>query len=160
MIIVLLAVISLQLITTNKIQVQYLKSFDYVSNLDNLQRKTKTSTAGTASFPEFTIARSNTELLYKIPLRSAYFLFSPFPWDIRGIRHVIGMIDGCLYRYLVYLILRNIRFIWKDVALRTILLILLSYILVFSVGVGNFGTGIRHRTKFLVIIILLAAPFN
>jgi hypothetical protein len=26
------------------------------------------------------------------------------------------------------------------------------------VGVGNFGTGIRHRSKFVIELILLAAP--
>ena len=35
---------------------------------------------------------------------------------------------------------------------------LLCYIFVFGIGVGNFGTGIRHRSKFAVIFILLAAP--
>ena len=32
------------------------------------------------------------------------------------------------------------------------------YIFVFGIGVGNFGTGIRHRSKFVVLFILLAAP--
>ena len=32
------------------------------------------------------------------------------------------------------------------------------YIIVFAIGVGNFGTGIRHRSKFAMILILLAAP--
>tara|TARA_Y200000002_G_scaffold339231_1_gene309093 strand:+ start:76 stop:237 length:162 start_codon:yes stop_codon:yes gene_type:complete len=38
------------------------------------------------------------------------------------------------------------------------LMILLAYIFVFGLGVGNFGTGIRHRSKFVIIFILLAAP--
>ena len=48
--------------------------------------------------------------------------------------------------------------IWKDPGLRIILLILISYFIVFGVGVGNFGSGIRHRTKFVIGLILLAAP--
>ena len=43
--------------------------------------------------------------------------------------------------------------------MRVLLIILLSYLIVFGVGVGNFGTGIRHRSKFVIIFILLAAPF-
>ena len=73
-------------------------------------------------------------------------------------KHLIGMFDGFLYMYLVFLILRNLKVIWRDRALRIILLILLSYIFVFGVGVGNFGTGLRHRSKFVVMFILLAAP--
>ena len=40
-----------------------------------------------------------------------------------------------------------------------ILIILLFYGIAFSFGVGNFGTGIRHRSKFVIELILLAAPF-
>ena len=72
-------------------------------------------------------------------------------------KHLIGMFDAILYMYLVFLIIFNIKFILKDPALRIILIILLSYILVFAVGVGNFGTSIRHRSKFVVFFILLAA---
>ena len=60
--------------------------------------------------------------------------------------------------YLVYLIFSNIKNIWRDRCLRIILVILISFIFVYGVGVGNFGTGIRHRSKFVIIFILLAAP--
>ena len=69
------------------------------------------------------------------------------------------MFDALLYMYLTFLILKNLKVIWKDPALRIILILLLSYIFVFGIGVGNFGTGIRHRSKFAVLFILLAAPF-
>jgi len=59
---------------------------------------------------------------------------------------------------LVYLIFCNRKAIWKDPALRIILIILLAYIIVYGVGVGNFGSGIRHRSKFAIELILLAAP--
>ena len=68
------------------------------------------------------------------------------------------MIDAFLYMYLVFLIFQNRKIIWKDPALRVLLIILLSYLIVFGVGVGNFGTGIRHRSKFVIMFILLAAP--
>ena len=42
--------------------------------------------------------------------------------------------------------------------LKIILIILLCFIAVFAIGVGNFGTGIRHRSKFVIIFILLAGP--
>ena len=48
--------------------------------------------------------------------------------------------------------------IWNNSALRIILIILLFYFVAFSFGVGNFGTGIRHRSKFVIELILLAAP--
>ena len=32
------------------------------------------------------------------------------------------------------------------------------YVFAYSFGVGNFGTGIRHRLKFIGILIAIAAP--
>ena len=32
------------------------------------------------------------------------------------------------------------------------------YIFAYSFGVGNFGTGIRHRLKFIGVLIAIAAP--
>ena len=101
---------------------------------------------------------SNIELIYKIPLRSVYFIFSPFPWDVKKPSHLLGVLDSFLYMILVYLIFRNIKVIWNDPALRIILIILISYIIIFGVGVSNFGSGIRHRSKFVIEFILLAAP--
>jgi len=108
--------------------------------------------------PEWTKIYSAIEILYKAPIRSMYFVFAPFPWDVKEIRHLIGMFDGFFYMYFVYLIMSNIKNIWKDHSLRIILVILLAYIFVFGFGVGNFGTSIRHRSKFVIIFILLAAP--
>ena len=87
-----------------------------------------------------------------------YFIFAPFPWNVNKLSHLTGMFDAFLYTYLTYLIFRNIKYIWRDPSLRFILIILLSYIFIFGFGVGNFGTGIRHRSKLVIMFILLAAP--
>ena len=143
---------------SNKIHVTYLGNFEKSTNLNRLMSKTNVSTRGNASWPEWTKINSISELSYKPVVRSIYFLFSPFPWDIKETKHLIGMFDALLYFYLVYLILCNIKNIWIDPRLRIILLILLAMVFVFGFGVGNFGTGIRHRSKFAIIFILLAAP--
>ena len=143
---------------SNKISVPYLGTFQKSTDISDLQQKTKIATRGTASWPEFTKINSPIEMFYKAPIRSIYFLFAPFPWDINKTRHLIGMFDAFLYMYLSFLILINLKFILKDPVLRIFLLILMAYIFVFGIGVGNFGTGIRHRSKFVVILILLAAP--
>ena len=147
-----------QLYFSNRITVPYLGNFKSSTNLERILGQTTVSTRGNASWPESTKINSNTELIYKAPLRSLYFIFSPFPWDVREIKHLIGMFDSFLYMYLVILILQNIKKILSDKSLRIILLILLSFIFVFGFGVGNFGTGIRHRSKFAILFILLSAP--
>ena len=154
----LIFVILSSIYLSGKITVTYLGSFESVSKIDNLLLKTDNSTRGEASYPEWTKVHSFNELFYKGPIRSLYFVFSPFPWDVKKPYHLIGLLDAFLYMYLVFLIFQNRKIIWKDPALRVLLIILLSYLIVFGVGVGNFGTGIRHRTKFTIIFILLAAP--
>ena len=146
------------LYVTNKISVPYLNDFNFVTNMEVLIEKTKVSTRGIASYPIWSIANTPTELIYKTPIRGIFFLFSPLPWEVKEYRHLIGMLDAFIYIYLSYLILRNFKTIWRDPTLKLILLILISYIAVFAIGVGNFGTAIRHRSKFTIIIILLAAP--
>ena len=154
----LIFVILSSIYLSGKITVTYLDSFESVSKIDNLLLKTDNSTRGEATYPEWTKVHSFNELFYKGPIRSLYFVFSPFPWDVKKPYHLIGLLDAFLYMYLVFLIFQNRKIILKDPALRVLLIILLSYLIVFGVGVGNFGTGIRHRTKFTIIFILLAAP--
>lgn len=111
-----------------------------------------------AMYPEWTQPSSAAELFIKAPVRMAYFLFSPFPWDVRTPTHLIGLFDGMLYILLVFILWRNRLAIWANPAARAMLFITLGYVLVFSFGVGNFGTGLRHRAKFVAGLIILAAP--
>ncbi len=143
---------------SNKINVPYLGSFENSTNIENLLYKTNVATRGVASWPEWTVISSPIEFIYKTPIRAFYVIFAPFPWDIVKVKHLIGLFDAFLYMYLTFLIFKNREVIWKDPLLRIMLIILLSYIIVFAIGVGNFGTGIRHRSKFVVIFIILAAP--
>ena len=99
-----------------------------------------------------------SEIIYKVPARAVYFLFSPFPWNIKKPTHLIGAIDGIIYMTLVFLIFCNIKVIWQDPALRIILIILFCYFVIWGVGISNFGAASRHRSKFAVELILLAAP--
>lgn len=144
---------------SNQIYIPYLGKFEYLTDPNVLIRKSQVSVMGMASYPDWLIIREPIEFIYKIPIRGLYFMFAPFPWDVKAIRHLIGMLDGFLYIYLVFLILSNIKKIWENFALRIILLILLAYVAAFALGVGNFGTGIRHRSKFVFMLILLAGPF-
>ena len=113
---------------------------------------------GGAKFPDWLIPNSSIEVIYKAPFRILYFLFAPFPWDIKKLSHLIGVIDSFLYIYLAYLIFSNREKIFSDPILKIIFFILLTYIIVYGVSIGNFGTGIRHRSKFVILLILLAAP--
>ena len=157
-VIVICFIIIIILYFSNYIYLPYIHDFEFISDPNTFMRKTRVSVIGTAAYPEWLIARSTIELFYKVPLRGFYFLFSPFPWDVKELKHLIGLFDAFLFIYLVSLIIRNFKTIWQDRALKLILLILVSYVIAFAVGVGNFGTGIRHRSKFVALFVLLVAP--
>ena len=156
---ILLFLMSSILYLSNTIEVSYLGRFEEAANIENLLYLTELNTRGTASWPKWLIISAPYEMFYKVPIRSIYFVYAPFPWDVSKAKHLIPLFDAFLYIYLTYLILLNRKVIWRDPALRFILIILISYVLVFSIGVGNFGTGLRHRSKFVVMFILLAAPY-
>ena len=133
-----------------------LTDFDKIKK--NILKKNIVTHRGDAKYPDWVIAKSENELIYKMPIKAMYFIFSPFPWEIKKTSHLLGMIDGFFHIFLVYLIIQNRKAIWVDPTLRIIFFILLTYLLVYGVAVGNFGTGIRHRAKFIFMFILLAAP--
>ena len=105
---------------SNQIHIPYIKNFEFITDPNILMRKTKHSVMGGASFPIWTVAENPIELIYKIPVRAIYFIFAPFPWDIREVKHIFGLIDGFLFIYLTFLILKNIKLIWNNFTLRII----------------------------------------
>ena len=107
----------------------------------------------------WTIPKTEFELIYKAPIRVIYFIFSPFLWDIKKIVHTLGLFDGMFHIMLFILFIKNFKSIWSDQTLRIILIILASYLIFYGLATGNFGTGLRHRTKFIIISILMVAPW-
>jgi len=158
---VLLALLTIGGFFVDIIKVSYLGDFSRVSDLENTVTRigSYTRSSDLAAYPEWTVPRSPDELLYKGPIRMGYFLFAPFPWDVQKTSHLIGLLDSLLYSFLVFYMWRNRKTIWAHPAGRLLVLILMSYIFVFGLAVGNFGTGIRHRAKFAVLFIALVAPF-
>ena len=136
-----------------KLSLKYLLDFEFL-----IQEITQRN-INAGRFPEWTIPKSFSELIFKAPIRIIYFLFSPFPWDINKPIHIIGIFDSFFYFILVFLIFKNFKKIWSDQTLKIVFILLLVYLFLFGVSSGNFGTGIRHRTKFLFVILLIVAPW-
>ena len=132
-----------------------------INNVENeiILDKIASRNINDAAYPEWTIPKTEFELIYKAPIRIIYFMFSPFPWDIEKNAHFLGFFDGLFYIMLFFLLIKNFKLIWGDRTLRIIFIILASYLVFFGIGTGNFGTGIRHRTKFLIILIIMVAPW-
>ena len=144
---------------SNKIYLPYIGSFETSIDVSVWIQNIKFRMIGEASYPQWLNVGNTTEFFYKGFFRILYFLFSPLPWDVKGLDHLIGMFDSFLYLILSYFIFRNRKAIWKNPALRIILLIFIAYFFAYGIGVSNFGAGVRHRSKFVIEMILLAGPF-
>lgn len=95
------------------------------------------------------------------PLRMFYFLFSPIPFDWRGITDIIAFtMDSSVYAYLCWKIYkyRKNRNGKINIALRKYLIIcILALTFVFAFGTKNSGTAMRHRAKFTTLIVITYA---
>ncbi len=155
-----LAIFILQIFFLNKIYIPKIGYFEDI-HLGTIVSELNARIIGESSYGDWSrIYGDETfiEFVYKFILRILYFLFSPFPWDIQKLSHIIGMADGLLYLILFYLIICNRKHIWNDPFLRITFIILFAYVCMFALGVSNFGAGLRHRTKFIVEMVLLAGP--
>ena len=139
----------------NYFEIPYLPNF---FDLASVTTKANYGFTDTASYPSFFFINHNYELFTKFIIKSFYFLYSPFIWDLKTPIHIIGLFDGMLYLILTIYTLKNWSAIWANPITRIFFLILIGYIIIYGLGVGNFGTGIRHRSKFVVIFIVLASP--
>lgn len=94
------------------------------------------------------------DLLWQTPIRVIYFLLTPFPWQMSAITHLKGIIDSLFILYIMSIIIKN-RKVFKRVKIyKYILIILIVYITAFSLGTSNFGSAIRHKSKFVPIMVL------
>ena len=114
--------------------------------------------SASARYPGWTVPHSPVDLLWAVPLRGVYLLFSPFPWDLKSPQHLVGLVDGIFYMALVFFAWKNRKNIVTDKGAKAVFLITILLTAAFGMGTGNFGTALRHRAKFVVAIIVLASP--
>jgi hypothetical protein len=98
-------------------------------------------------------------LLSFLPLGLAYFLLSPFPWQIGSARHLLPMPEMLFYYCLIPFVLLGAgaafrrRFSVAVVLLVTLALTTLGY----GVGSTNVGTAYRHRGQVMPMLLCFAA---
>ena len=134
-------------------------SLKHMLNFDEILHEISMRNKNRAAFPEWTVPKTEFELFYKAPIRVIYFMLSPFPWDIKSPGHLFGLFDGMFHILLLILFIKNFKSIWSDRTLRIILIILASYVALYGLASGNFGTGLRHRTKLIILSILIVSPW-
>lgn len=108
-----------------------------------------------AAYPAWTQPNTPVELVVKSPVRVVYFLFSPFPWDVSQPRHLIGLFDGFFYLGIFFFLFLKRRSIPNES--KFLALLVFPIILAFALAIGNFGTGIRHRAKFVSLFLVVVS---
>jgi len=110
---------------------------------------------GRASYLQGMTASNPVDVLWQTPIRGAYFLFAPFPWMMSSVWDLVGLFDGLLYLLVFIGIYKSFPVIRKDPAAMAMLVMLLGMIVAFAWGVTNYGTGMRHRAKIIILAISL-----
>lgn len=125
--------------------------------LDTIESRFQRDAEGGSAYPAFLAKGDPITQPWLIPGRMIYFHFSPFPWDIKSPKHLLGLVSAFLYMFLFYRIYKG----WPKLKERpeheVMLFMLIGLTFIFAIGVTNIGTAIRHKAKFLVLIVVMAA---
>lgn len=141
-----------------------LYKFNKLESVDDLTKMEANVRGGSVYLQGLKISSWGTFALYT-PIRMVYFLFSPMPWDWRGFKDIItSLLDSSLYAYCLYAVWRFRRKLNRYPILWAMLIAIFMSTLIFSLGVENSGTAMRHRYKlfslFLPLLILGEHPFK
>ena len=89
-----------------------------------------------------------------ISIKSApYFLIKPFPWEANSFLQLIQSIENIfIFIFLTFLFLRVSRFD-KKIAFKWFIFLLIAFG-IYGLTVFNFGTAVRYKFPFVVIIVI------
>jgi len=110
---------------------------------------------GRAGYPAWLSPSSLLLTILIIPVRVVYFLFSPFVWMVSSMRHVAGLVNGILMIPLCYYTVSffQARLRRDTFALLFVAVLIMFFVLAFSIGVKNFGQAFRHRAKIIPLLV-------
>lgn len=99
------------------------------------------------------------DFIILVPLRLIYFVFSPMPYDVRGVGDLAAIIlDSSFYYFLIYTIVRS-RIIINNSMFRIFpkifFILFLTVSMGFALGTENSGTAMRHRSKIFPALIIV-----
>ena len=124
-----------------------------------VEELTTASSRGGSNYMSWLNTSSLIVGIVTMPLRMFFFLFSPIPPYMRGLSDVFAFVcDGFIYLYLMWHIMRARLRDPKMKRLRTILFTsILITTMIFGLGTSTSGTAMRHRAKYLSVIVLTYA---
>ena len=136
--------------------------FGYMGGLNSVEevvQKSETYATGGSAYGVSIIDDSSLlGLIVNSPLRMFYFLASPLPWEWRGVNDIIAFLgNGSFYMISIYYGFKAISN--RNCDNKNLIIIMLIFALgsafLYSWGVSNAGTALRHRDKFITNFALL-----
>lgn len=100
---------------------------------------------------------STWEVILFSPLKMFYFMFSPIPFDWRGLNDFIAFfINSMFYVFFLYKIIKYRHLLNGRIKsfLNFILISLFVTIFIFSYGTQTAGTAMRHRCKIISLVLI------
>jgi len=114
---------------------------------------------GGSSFHEQVDVSSPVKALAFLPVGVAYFLFSPFPWQITSTLKLFSVPEMLLFYALTPAMVRGIAFLVRRRLRENLQVLMLTALLTvsYALGEGNVGTLYRHRAQALGFFLCFAA---
>jgi hypothetical protein len=158
----ILFVLITMVIAFNKLStfnIPYLGNISQVLTLSRIFFQAEVTNLGGSAYPGWLIPSSLSSFVLLIIPRLIYFLFSPFLWDIKAINHLLGFVDAFLVLLLFYFIIKGLVVKKQNKTVTILCIFLLPLLITYSWGVGNFGTALRHRSKFIPVLIAISTIY-
>ena len=139
--------------------IPYLGNVSQFLTLSRIFFQAEVTNLGGSAYPGWLIPFSLPSFVLLIIPRLIYFLFSPFLWDIKAINHLLGFVDALLVIVLFFYIIKGLVVKKQNKSVTILCIILLPLLITYSWGVGNFGTALRHRSKFIPVFIAISSIY-
>ena len=128
-------------------------------SLETMSRVRQQMATGGSAFGEDVDISTPGKALAFLPLGLAYFLFSPFPWQITSFLKTFSLPEMLVIYYLTPAVARGIRYAVRERFRESLQILLLTGLLTvsYALGEGNVGTLYRHRAQAIGFYLMFAA---
>jgi 4-amino-4-deoxy-L-arabinose transferase-like glycosyltransferase len=115
--------------------------------------------SGDSAFQENVDISTPGAALSFLPIGVAYFLFSPFPWQMTSALKLLSLPEMLFLYYLTPAIVRGVGQIVRTRLRESLQILLLTVLLTvsYALGEGNVGTLYRHRAQVMPFFLVFAA---
>lgn len=154
-------VIAIILILISFLSLFYIINYNIIDflNINYIKNEMEGRTRGGSAYLEWIDYNSIFDVIRFLPLRMVYFLFGPFLWDLKinNLMILFSFFEAFIFLFLFIFGFKNIfnkRNLYNDK-----LLFLIIFLFIGAAGyasiTANYGTAIRHKMTFMIIIFIL-----